>query len=388
MSQISSVGTGGGGGGGIETITGDVGSITGTNVTIFADQAANNAGASVKFVNSGTVSTFNLTDSVGNTYLGLLCGKLTSTGSNNTGVGVGALEAISDGTECVAIGASALASFTGNGVGVGANVAVGVGAGDLLLTGISNLFLGTGAGSLYTSSESENILLGSGGVPGESNVIRLGETVGGAAQTKCFIAAITGVTVSASAPTAIDANSQVSSLGFGTSTQVLTSNGPGVSPSWQAAGGGGFGSPTYFSAYRSTPQSLPGNTMTQVVFDTTIANVGSAYSTSTGFFTAPVTGFYGFSGTIMVSPIGVGITTLDLGFLGSVYGTTSFQIDSAAFATSGQYQATFSWNIPMTAGDTLGVNIYATGVASSTINGGALGATFNSQTLFSGYRIA
>lgn len=381
MSQISSVGTGGGGGGGIETITGDLGSITGDNVTIFANQAANNAGASVKFVNSGTVSTFNLTDVNNNTFLGQGTGNLSLIGAErNTGAGSGALNAILSGDQNVAYGNASLGSLTNgnhnnsfggnltNLIDGDGNVAIGDGIAGFLISGDANIFIGDDTvGDAYTTNESYNIIIQNDGVIGDNNTMRLGNQGSGTREVnRTFIAGIVGNTVS---------NAEFVTIDSTTGQMGVTA-------------GAGFGSPTYFSAYRSTPQSLPGNTMTQVVFDTTIANVGSAYSTSTGFFTAPVTGFYGFSGTIMVSPIGVGITTLDLGFLGSVYGTTSFQIDSAAFATSGQYQATFSWNIPMTAGDTIGVNIYATGVASSTINGGALGATFNSQTLFSGYRIA
>src|ERR1017187_4726885 len=43
--------------GGIVTIDGDTGSITGSTVTIYANQATRQAGASVAFVNSGSTST-------------------------------------------------------------------------------------------------------------------------------------------------------------------------------------------------------------------------------------------------------------------------------------------------------------------------------------------
>ncbi len=405
MSQISSVGTGGGGGTGIiQTIAGDTGSITGANVTIFANNASNLSGGSVNFINSGTVSSLQLSDASSNTFLGNGSGKPAASlggaaqntnigvqsgssltlGANNVSVGYQSLDALSSGNSNVSLGTqSSFLLTTGSN-----NTAVGQGALSLLDTGSNNTAIGIGSGNSYNGAETSNLLLRNEGVTGENNTIRIGEQgTGDGQQDRNFQAGITAVTVAGSAPVAVASTGQLSSLGFGTAGEVLTSGGAGVSPTWQAGGGGGFGSPTYFSAYLSTPQSIPATTVTQVVFDTTVSNVGAAYSTATGFFTAPVTGFYGFSATIFINPA-VGITTIDLGFLGSAYGTTSFQVDSSAYAVSHQYQATFSWNIPMTAGDTLGVNIYCTGTGSSTTSSGTLGATFNSQTLFSGYRIA
>ena len=65
------------------TITGDSGSIAGPDVTIYANQAALNSGATVAFVNSGTVSTLNLSDANGNTILGSFSGNLSETGEEN-----------------------------------------------------------------------------------------------------------------------------------------------------------------------------------------------------------------------------------------------------------------------------------------------------------------
>src|ERR1700743_1034600 len=85
---------GGGGGGGISTIHGDVGSITGSVVTIYADNTANNSGSTVLFNNSGTVSTLNVTDDIGNTFIGTLAGNISVSGIANTGLGQGAGAAI------------------------------------------------------------------------------------------------------------------------------------------------------------------------------------------------------------------------------------------------------------------------------------------------------
>jgi len=59
-------------------------------------------------------------------------------------------------------------------------------------------------------------------------------------QNKAFIAAITGTTVAASSPVGVTSTGQLSDLGFGTATQILTSNDAGVSPSWQPLASGGL----------------------------------------------------------------------------------------------------------------------------------------------------
>ena len=80
MSQagMNNSGSGGGGGSAITTIDGDVGSITGSTVTIYADNAANAAGSSVKFINSGTISTLQLSDANENTMIGKNSGNATT----------------------------------------------------------------------------------------------------------------------------------------------------------------------------------------------------------------------------------------------------------------------------------------------------------------------
>ena len=122
------------------------------------------------------------------------------------------------------------------------NTALGAYSLHAVASGSYNTAIGLESGSNYTGTESNNILVGHSGVLGESNVMRLGTPGSGTQQVnKTFVAGVTGVTVTASAPIAVNSSGQFSSLGFGTSTQVLTSNGAGVSPSWQAAGGvGGF----------------------------------------------------------------------------------------------------------------------------------------------------
>lgn len=216
-----------GGGGLIQTINGDTGSITGNTVTIYANRAANNSGASVFFTNSGTVSTLNLTDGFANTFLGQNCGGLpASLRAANVGVGVSCLPIITTGVQNTSAGYFSMAVCTtgnyntcyGNGSGgsisSGANnIAIGYncGAGSTgsdnvciggfnagnLTSGNGNTILGASSGSLLTSSESQNILIKSAGSTGESNATRIGtQEALGLGINKCFIAGIVGVTAS------------------------------------------------------------------------------------------------------------------------------------------------------------------------------------------------
>ncbi len=94
-----------GGGSGITTINGDSGSITGAVVTIYANNAASNAGGTVEFVNAGTTSTLNITDpTLFNTMIGLTSGNLTVTGTHNTSLGYESLRSVTTGTLNVALG--------------------------------------------------------------------------------------------------------------------------------------------------------------------------------------------------------------------------------------------------------------------------------------------
>lgn len=252
-----------GGGVAIQTINGDVGSITGSTVTIWTNQASGaNAGYTVKFINSGTTSTLNFTDvnsnttlgsnagngtmGTNNTFLGIGAGS-TSTGSHNIAIGSSTMHLSGAGNSNVAIGDSIMNGLGngGNNVIVGhnsgstlqgaSNVLIGQGVGSAgTLTGSSNVMIGQSAGTAYTSSESGNILLGASvaGTVGESNVTRIGNAGN---QTACYIDGITGITVTGSAPVAVNSSGRLSSLGFGTSGQVLTSNSSPNSPTWQAA---------------------------------------------------------------------------------------------------------------------------------------------------------
>jgi len=246
-----------------KTITGNTGgaiSPTGGNWNIVT------ANSTPLFVGSGSTLTldFNLT----NLALGSAMPSITSA-TSNVGVGPGVLGTSTSASQNVGIGNLCLQTITSSvqnvcigyasgrfiSTGAGTNTFIGAGSGSTLNTGFSNTGLGSGAlnrittgsfcvgigldsGSNYTGSESSNITISNLGTLGESNTIRIG-TQGSSPgqQNQAFMAGITGVT-SVGSPVAISSTGKFSDLGFGSSTQVLTSNGAGVSPTWQAAAAG------------------------------------------------------------------------------------------------------------------------------------------------------
>ena len=190
--------TGSGPGSGITSIAGDTGSITGANVTIYANQATNNSGASVFFTNSGTVSTLNTTDNLDNTFLGKDSGNTTLSGGNNGGFGVLTLSSLTIGDSNTATGSTSQNSLT---TGL-RNTSDGVLSLQNLVSGNDNTALGYTAGQAYTGSESNNICIGSGvtGTVGENNVTRIGN----GSTAECFIQGIASVTTSNSQTVTID----------------------------------------------------------------------------------------------------------------------------------------------------------------------------------------
>jgi hypothetical protein len=158
------------------TIAGDSGTIVGNSLTIYANTATQNSGSTVKFVNSGTTSTLNVSDSNANTLIGNTAGNGSVSGTINTGLGFQSLNALTSGTTNTAIGGRSLVG---------------------LLTGTNNLALGYGAGSGCTGSESSNIYLNNGGAT-ENHTLRIGAGTGvGAGQlSTAYIHGIVGNTVS------------------------------------------------------------------------------------------------------------------------------------------------------------------------------------------------
>jgi hypothetical protein len=150
------------------------------NTAIGAFAMANNTGSENTAV--GVDVLFNNTAG-GNTGIGTHALRQNTTGFQNTAVGDNALTTNTDGTFNTAIGASALTVNTGEGNTACGNVAL------FFNTGSNNTALGNGAGTNLTFGDN-NIDIGYivGGVAGESNTIRIGNSD----ITNTFISGISG----------------------------------------------------------------------------------------------------------------------------------------------------------------------------------------------------
>ena len=190
------------------------------------------ANSTVKFAGSGSTLTqdFGLTNllignagaaitsATNNIGIGLLALSALSTGVFNVAIGENSLLAVSTGGSNIAIGISALRNCTSSNncaigvsalttnVGGGGNVAIGYQVLKNATTSSYNTCFGYQAGLNYTTTESHNILIGegTGGTIGESNVTRIGS-----AQNKCYIDGIDDVNVGSVAKVVTEANDQL-----------------------------------------------------------------------------------------------------------------------------------------------------------------------------------
>lgn len=370
MSSIYKPVTGGGGGVPITEILGDTGNITGSIVTIFANNVTQNSGSSVAFNNSGTVSTFNVTDARNNTIIGKGAGNATLTGTDNVALGREALLLLTSGTDNTAIGfESGLKITTGSN-----NTAIGLSSLGQLTTGSNNISIGQSASSSYTSSETGNITIGAPGLAGESHVLRIG--INGSSpteQNKCFVAGITGATpTSANTPQVVlcDNAGNLAPISSSTSGFVLTSNGA-ATPSFQAAAGG---SSTVLSvALTSSTANLTSGVLSTVVYDTVLIDTASGYSA--GLYTVPTTGNW------LITTTGLFLTSVSFTgcdtFINKNSGTFLLHmvglnnLDGVTVSTNNG-----SAIFPLTGGDTINISVFGITAGGGTYTGFAAGNGF------------
>ena len=185
-----------------------------TNPTI---HQYSNGGSGNIYVGANAGNLVNTNVSSQNSGFGVNTLTLVTTGSDNLALGTGALRDLTTSQSNTAVGWGALNKVT---TGAGLNVALGNGAGITLLTGTFNTLLGSSAGVNYVGAESSNIIINAGGVPGESNVIRIGTQGGGAGdQNVAYMAGITGATTGANAvPVYVDSTGLLGTSGGSTYT--------------------------------------------------------------------------------------------------------------------------------------------------------------------------
>ncbi len=360
------------------------------------------ANATPKFVGSGSTLTLDfgltniilgssgsITSGTSNSGLGDFVLAATNVGISNTAAGVSSMQNNTTGSSCTALGTSSLTSFNPGGVIVvqALNTCVGFSALSQLVSGIYNTVMGPQSGINYTTSESSNVLISNAGTISESNVIRIGtQGSGNGQQNKAFLAGVTGVTVTGTAPVGVDTNGQFSSLGFGTSTQVLTSNGASTSPTWQATG---FFTPVNWSVQLSGNISNvtgDGTTYT-ILYDTTnFNNGGGSYAAGTGIYTFPATGVYQINVLNFLFGGGVADTVIIGNLL--INGATNVRLfdanpGSLGLTVNGEFMQSASFLYSAAAFATIRVQVAVNG---GTKNVGVAGGT---QTcIFSGFRVS
>lgn len=146
-----------------------------------------------KSISTGVFALTAETTGLENSGLGYQSLQLCTEGYGNTATGACSMRALTTGVSNTANGAYALDKLTTGSF----NTALGHSAGWNLLTGNRNLLLGLNTGSAYTSSESNNILLGFNvsGTLGESNTIRIGQDGStGLPHTSAYVQGIYGNT--------------------------------------------------------------------------------------------------------------------------------------------------------------------------------------------------
>jgi len=296
--------------GGLNINTSAVGKVVTVNLDLSIYQPNSNASGSegVYYLNSNRFL-HNYTSGTGSTFIGEDAGKLnvSVTGSYNTGVGYRSLQGITSAGYNTALGANSLIHLT---------------------TGTYNIGLGYNAGSSYTGGESSNIVIGNTGTVSESNVLRIGTHGSGAGQqNRCYIAGIMdgGWLGNSAEPVFVDQYSHVSTDGSSSDGELLigsTANGMSRANLTSADG-----SITIVNGPNTINLQLPHRESFLAYQQANVANVtgdGSLYYLGRSsvmveyfdvgnnfyggngagaecYYTAPVTGKYYFTVTVLVT---------------------------------------------------------------------------------------
>lgn len=334
----------GGSGGAVVKLTGDIGTALPDSTGNINIEGTTTAGRTVRFDGTIALHTLELytSDAKFNTAIGNEAGN-TGVGSNNTALGYEAL------------------GTTG--------------------TGSNNVGIGYQTGSAYTTTESNNILIGSSvaGTATESNVLRIGNGTGtGTGElANAYISGIEGVNVGSTANVVTAAGDHLGTAVITAGANVTVSTSANVIEI-SATGALTPGVTSAFLAYLSTNQSLSANTPTTVEFDTVLFDVHSDYNNSTFMFTAPFTGYYEFN---FITVYATGTVATSVYSLITTSQTYTFPLGNAGY----ELVVPIPLIAHMTAGDTAYVQVtFNTVSGSNTIIGSSTpGTLFSGVFLFS-----
>lgn len=193
-----------------------------------------------------------------NTFVGAFAGYQATTAYNNTGLGYTVFQNLTTGSNNIAIGINSAQNTTS----ATSNISIGTAAGAAITTGSSNIVIGgsavsnasgigsviaigTNAGSGWTSNESVNICIGNGGISGDTGVLRIGATSGGAGNyvmTSAYIAGIYGNTPSSAQYVTVNSSGQLGSTAAAPSSTSYSIVG---APGYFGTGASTAGAATY-----------------------------------------------------------------------------------------------------------------------------------------------
>ena len=171
----------------------------------------------------------------------------------------------------------------------------------------------------------------------------------------------------------------------GTAGYVLTANGAGTAPSFQAASAAAV--PAFAATTTSDATNITGDgTFFTLVCGTELFDVGGNYNHTTGIFTAPSTGNYVFAGEICFNNLGaahtVGVITVTP-TAGGIYRNYQYTPNPANLRNNGNYCDFPIYHfVPLTAGDTARIT--------AAISNGTkvVGYYGSSSTFFYGYKVS
>lgn len=327
------------------------------------DSGSNNVAAGYKSMELATNASRNV--SLGSESLAVL-----TNGLENVTAGYQAMVASTASDESVIVGAKGgLYITTGdNNVGLGWSVyadPIGLAG---ITTGSNNVAIGVNAaGSALRTTDSSNILLGSIGVVGDNNTIRIGSQGAGAGQQNAaYMAGVYQAAVG------------------GTNEMVVVDN-TGKLGSVPVSPLGTVSFYAYNNADVANYFNIGGSIRIQ--FPATLFNVGAAYNTGTYVFTAPTTGYYLFQMGVSflnvpatITEYALVLTTTTNNYLYS-NGNPATMVDPGN-PGGGMNQTVYAF---MTAGDTATVDMIMNGSAGNCTLGGQGGASGTQfRTIFSG----
>lgn len=322
-----------------------------------------------------------LTSGDSNTATGFFSQGTQQTGSNNASYGRQSLSFAQAGDQNTAIGDNSLLNL--DDPGASNNTALGFDSGRSLTTSVNNTCIGydslngptTGsynsclgysAGSSLATSDSNNILIRNVGTGGDNNTIRIGtQGTGNGQQDTTFIAGIQGVTPAGGndGMVIVDTNGQLGSQ----DNLVMPSN------------------PAFLAFVNPAVADVTGDgTLYTIVFDNERFDQGGDFDTTTGVFTAPVTGKYQFNVAVYLNDITGSHNTGDIRLVTSnaTYITSFQNVGAAAIAVNGGLGVTMSVTCDMDVNDTADVRVLVDGSA-KVVDIESLGTT-NLTTYFSG----